>query len=79
MMSKEEPGNEPRASAKDEVLSRRTAIKRIAAGLAGTGVLVVAGMISPVTGTRRSDLRKVQDDVIVYGDTINYSDSGKNK
>lgn len=36
-------------------------------------------MISPVTGTHRSHLREVQDDVIVYGDTIVYKDSIKNK
>jgi hypothetical protein len=78
-MTKKEPGKEPREPAKDEVLTRRTAIKRIAAGLAGTGVFVVAGMISPVTGSHRADLREGKDVVIAYGDTITYSDSGKNK
>ena len=78
-MTKKEPGREPSESAKDEVLTSRVAIKRIAPGLAGTGVFVVAGMISPVTGTHRSDLIEGKDGVIIYGDPITYSDSGKNK
>jgi hypothetical protein len=77
--TRKEPGREASALARDEVLTRRTAIKRIADGLAGTGVLVVAGMISQVTGTHRSHLREVQDGAIVYGDIIVYKDSIKNK
>jgi hypothetical protein len=42
---KKKQGHEPREAAKDEVLSRRTAIKRIAAGLASAGAFVVAGVI----------------------------------
>ncbi len=40
-----EKGTEPREAAKDEGLSRRSAIKRIAAGLAGAGAVVVTGFI----------------------------------
>ncbi len=54
-------------------LTRRSAIKRIAAGLAGAGVVAVAGMI----GAHRADIIKVE-----YGDTVReqYGDSApKNK
>ena len=78
-MTKQAPGREPSEPAKGEVLTRRSAIKRITAGLAVAGTFVVAGMISPVTGTHRSLLREVQDDVIVYGYTIVYQDSIKHK
>jgi hypothetical protein len=44
-VTKEKQGRELKEAAKDEVLSRRAAIKRIAAGLAGAGVVVVAGLI----------------------------------
>jgi hypothetical protein len=45
-VTKKEPGKESREVAQDEGLTRRMAIKRIAAGLAGAGVVVVAGLIS---------------------------------
>ena len=45
MKTKKEPGQEPEAASKDEALTRRMAIKRIAAGLAGAGMVVVAGVI----------------------------------
>ncbi len=41
----EKQGNEPREAANDEGLSRRSAIKRIAAGLAGAGLVAVTGLI----------------------------------
>jgi hypothetical protein len=70
-MTKQDPGKEPRETAKDEVLSRRTAIKRIAAGLAGAGAVVVAGVIfaqPPYT------------DSIRYGDAVKppYRDKAPN-
>jgi hypothetical protein len=46
-MTRKGPGQEPEKAPKDEGLSRRTAIKRIAAGLAGAGIVVVAGIIGP--------------------------------
>ena len=45
-MTKKEPGKKPGEVTQDEALTRRMAIKRIAAGLAGAGVVVVAGLIS---------------------------------
>ena len=44
-MTKKEPGKEPREVTQDEALTRRMAIKRIAAGLTSAGVVVVAGII----------------------------------
>ena len=44
-MTRKGPGQEPGKASKDEDLTRRTAIKRIAAGLAGAGIVVVAGII----------------------------------
>ena len=46
-MTKKDPGKEPGEVTQDEALTRRMAIKRIAAGLAGAGIVVVAGMIRP--------------------------------
>ncbi len=71
-MAKKENGKKTKEVAPDGVLTRRNAIKRIAAGLAGAGVVVVAGMISPVGSTHRSDIIKAE-----YGDTIKeqYGDS----
>jgi hypothetical protein len=46
-VTKKEPGEAPREVSPDEVLTRRTAIKWIAAGLAGAGIVVVAGIICP--------------------------------
>lgn len=71
-MTKKEKGREPKEVAPVGVLTRRSAIKRIAAGLAGAGVVVVAGMISPVRATHRSDIIKAE-----YGDTVKdqYGDS----
>jgi hypothetical protein len=46
-VTKKEPGKKPGEVTQDEGLTRRMAIKRIAAGLAGAGVVVVAGLISP--------------------------------
>jgi hypothetical protein len=45
MITRKEPGQEPGEAVKDEGLTRRTAIKRIAAGLAGAGIVVVAGIL----------------------------------
>ena len=45
MMTKKGPGQEPAEASKDQGLTRRTAIKRIAAGLAGAGIVAVAGII----------------------------------
>jgi hypothetical protein len=47
----------------DEGLTRRAAMKRIAAGLAGVGIAVVAGMIYTDKKTPFSDIVKEQ-----YGD-----------
>jgi len=46
-MTKKESGKEPSEASQAEVLTRRAAMKRIAAGLAGAGIVVVPGMISP--------------------------------
>jgi hypothetical protein len=62
MMTKKEPGKEPRAAAKDGVLTRRAAIKRIAAGLAGAGMVVVTGVICTA--------RPPYTDSIRYGDAV---------
>ncbi len=43
-MTRKGPNQEPEEAPKDEGLTRRTAIKRIAAGLAGAGIVVVAGI-----------------------------------
>ena len=76
MMTKKEPGREPGESAKDEVLNRRTAIKRIAAGLAGIGIVVVAGSIC------RGQPKRADEIGAKYGDSVNepYGDAApKNK
>ena len=44
-MPKKKQGQAPGEAAKDEVLSRRSAIKRIAAALAGAGLVVVPVLI----------------------------------
>jgi hypothetical protein len=84
MKTKKEPGQEPREAAKDEVLSRRSAIKRIAAGLAGVGIVVVAGMISPEQTLRSDEIGQRYGDAVKppYGDSVKppSDDSGpKNK
>ncbi|MGD0827087.1 MAG: hypothetical protein ABSA09_03255 [Desulfobaccales bacterium] len=38
----------PQEVSKDEVLSRRAAMKRIAAGLAGVGIVAVVGILGQV-------------------------------
>ena len=70
MKTRKEPGKEPREASKDEVLTRRTAIKRIAAGLAGAGIVVVAGIICQ--GQDRHIFEKGK-----YGDAVEapYGDS----
>jgi hypothetical protein len=69
-VTKKDPGKEPREVSPDEVLTRRTAIKRIAAGLAGAGIVVVAGLIRPEHPLRSDELGQR------YGDAIKlpYSD-----
>ncbi len=42
-MSQEENNKDPQEASKKEVLTRRGAIKRIAAGIAGIGIVVAAG------------------------------------
>jgi len=49
-MTNQKQGKAPQEASKDEGLTRRAAMKRIAAGLAGVGVVVVAGIISPIAG-----------------------------
>jgi hypothetical protein len=44
-VTKKEPGKKPGEVTQDEALTRRMAIKRIAAGLTGAGIVVVAGII----------------------------------
>jgi hypothetical protein len=46
-MTKKDESKEPKEASQGEVLTRRAAMKRIAAGLAGAGIVVVAGMIAP--------------------------------
>lgn len=46
-MTNQEQGKAPQEASKDAGLTRRAAMKRIAAGLAGVGVVVVAGIICP--------------------------------
>lgn len=46
-MTNQEQGKAPQEASKDEGLTRRAAMKRIAAGLAGVGAVVVAGIICP--------------------------------
>lgn len=46
-MTNQEHGKAPKEASKDEGLTRRAAMKRIAAGLAGVGVVIVAGIICP--------------------------------
>ena len=71
MTTKKEPGKEPRETSKDEGLTRRTAIKRIAAGLAGIGIVVVAGNI------RQEQPKRTDELGAKYGDSVNepYGDS----
>ena len=71
MTTKKEPGKEPREASKDEGLTRRTAIKRIAAGLAGLGIVVVAGSI------RQEQPKRADELGAKYGDSVNepYGDS----
>ena len=76
MMTKKEPGKEPREASKDEGLTRRAAIKRIAAGLAGIGIVVVAGSICQGQPKRADEIGAK------YGDSVNepYGDAApKNK
>lgn len=70
MMTKKEPGAEPREASKDEVLTRRTAIKRIAAGLAGAGIVVVAGIICQTQPHRADEIGEKYGDAVKlpYGD-----------
>lgn len=44
-MTKKENGKESREDLKNEVITRRAAMKRIAATIAGAGIVVVAGII----------------------------------
>jgi hypothetical protein len=71
MMTKKEPGKEPREASKEEVLTRRTAIKRIAAGLAGAGMVVVAGIICQEQPHRADEIGQRYGDAVKlpYGDT----------
>jgi hypothetical protein len=46
-MANQKQDKTPKEASKDEGLTRRAAMKRIAAGLAGVGVVVVAGIIGP--------------------------------
>jgi hypothetical protein len=70
MMTKKEPGKEPREASKEEVLTRRTAIKRIAAGLAGAGIVVVAGLICQEQPRRADEIGQRYGDAVKlpYGD-----------
>ena len=54
-MTEKERGKEPKEAPKDEVLTRRAAMKRIAAGMAGVGIIVVTGIIRPVQASAASD------------------------
>lgn len=74
-MTKKDHGKEPREAVKDEVLTRRMAIKRIAAGLAGAGVVVVAGIIRPETIHRADEIIGQK-----YGDAVKlpYRDKAPN-
>ena len=63
MPTKDQSKDSPAAS-KDEGLTRRAAMKRIAAGLAGVGIVVVAGIICPAQKNPYSDIVKEQ-----YGDS----------
>jgi hypothetical protein len=75
MTTKKEPGKEPREASKDEGLTRRTAIKRIAAGLAGIGIVVVAGSICQEQPKRADEMG-----VPPYGDSakLPYRDKAPN-
>jgi hypothetical protein len=53
---KKDSGKEPGEVTQDEALTRRMAIKRIAAGLAGAGIVIVAGMIRPEQSLRSDEL-----------------------
>jgi hypothetical protein len=44
-MTKKENGKKSRPDSKPEVITRRAAMKRIAATIAGAGIVVVAGII----------------------------------
>ncbi|MGA9756013.1 MAG: hypothetical protein WBV23_12825 [Desulfobaccales bacterium] len=63
-MSKKEHSKDSPAATQDEFLTRRAAMKRIAAGLAGVGIVVVAGIICPAKKSPYSDIVKEQ-----YGDS----------
>ena len=47
-MIKKENSNASQEASKDEVLTRRAAMKRIAAGLAGVGIVAVVGIMGQV-------------------------------
>lgn len=74
-MTKQEPGREASEPAKDAVLTRRTDIKPIAAGLAGIGIVVVAGSICQEQPKRPDEMG-----VPPYGDSakLPYSDKAPN-
>ena len=57
-------GKAPKEASKDEGLTRRAAMKRIAAGLAGVGVVVVAGIIGP-----KPDIYQPMSGKDQYGDS----------
>jgi hypothetical protein len=63
-MTNQEQSKAPQAAPKDEGLTRRAAMKRIAAGLAGVGVVVVAGIIGSQRGIYQPLAGKDQ-----YGDS----------
>jgi hypothetical protein len=67
---KKEPGKKPGEVTQDEALTRRMAIKRIAAGLAGAGIVVVAGMIRPEQPLRSDEIGQRYGDAVKlpYGD-----------
>ncbi len=48
MMIKKGNNKDPQEASKDEGLTRRGAIKRIAAGLAGAGIVAVIGIMGQV-------------------------------
>lgn len=64
-MTKNDHGKDVPAASKDEMLTRRMAMKRIAIGLAGVGVVAVSGIIGhakPVWGADYSDAARERDE-----------------
>ena len=78
-MTEKERGKAPKAAPKDEVLTRRAAMKRIAAGMAGVGLVVVTGMIRPVQAPAGSGPFRFVRESGKSGEFVEYGNSADDR